>query len=90
MFKKKPSPEVKADITYENVYSVLNKEIERLYKFMSSSKNELNVQEAWRRITAIQNALIEALKDQPAHDKSIKDLQETVAELLLLTETESR
>lgn len=90
MFKKKLSPEVKADITYENVYSVLNKEIERLYKFMSSSKNELNVQEAWRRITAIQNALIEALKDQPAHDKSIKDLQETVAELLLLTETESR
>jgi prefoldin subunit 5 len=88
MFNKKP--EVKADITYENVYSVLNKEIERLYKFISTTKNEVNVQEAWRRITAIQNALIEALKDQPAHDKSIKDLQETVTELLLLTGTESR
>ena len=90
-FKKQASPKP----VHENAYSVLNKELERLHilfstQFSNGSGSEKNLNAYWNRITSMQDALLQALEKQPAHSKDIRDLQETVAELLLLTNTESK
>lgn len=85
-FNKKPEKQ-------DNVYSVLNKELERLHSLFNSAfkeRNENNVSIFWGRIKSLQDALLEALEKQPAHSQDIKDLQDTVAEILLLTDTDPK
>lgn len=78
----------------ENVYTVLNKELERMHSLLrnefgrSSDANNVNIW--WKNIQSLQEALLEALEKQPTHEHHIKDLQDTVAEILLLTNTDSK
>jgi hypothetical protein len=91
-FKKKK--EKKPEPIYENAYSLLNKELERMHKLFQAQYDaggsEKNLNAFWNKICELQQALLEALKNQPAHAEEIKDLQNTVAEILLLAQTESR
>jgi hypothetical protein len=90
-FSKKESKVTK--LKYDNIYTVLNDELQRLHNFVNSSMKTGNADNAtvtFRRIEAIQDALFLALKQQPASADQIRDLQETVAEMLLLTDTESK
>ena len=86
-FKKKKEHKI------DNIYTILNKELERLHQFVNRSMDTNNADNAtiiFRRIDKIQDALLEALEKQPANAEQIRDLQETVAEMLLLTNTESK
>ena len=80
----------KREVTPHNVYAVLNEELLRLHDNMltsikcSSHAAESNAQTYWRRIGKLHEALIKALEQQPSHDESIKDLQDTVSELIML------
>lgn len=69
----------------ESVYSVIDKELSRLYDMLYkfNGNNEHNVQVVWKRIEGFQDALLQALSKQPSHDEAIKDLQDTVTEMLL-------
>lgn len=86
--------EKKVALPTDNAYSVLNKELERLHTLFTyaykngQSKDNLNIY--WSRIKELQEALFLALEKQPAHSQDIKDLQDTVAEILLLTDTDSK
>jgi uncharacterized protein with gpF-like domain len=84
MWFKKKKQETQHPI---NVYTVLNNELIRLHSFMKANMESRNADNAtiiFRRIEKIQDALLEALEKQPSHDEAIKDLQQTVAEMLLL------
>lgn len=87
-FQTKPKAIVKPD----NLYTVLNDELERLHKFFQDSVNDSanNANIAFARIKEIQDVLLETLKKQPTSDAEIKDLQSTVTELLLHTNTDSK
>jgi hypothetical protein len=88
-FKKK-----KVEPKYENAYSLLNKELERMhhmfYSEFGKSSDAKNINIFWNRIIELQDALLKALEKHPTSADQIKDLQETVAEMLLLTDTESK
>jgi hypothetical protein len=91
MWWSKKQPKVKPK--FDNVYTVLNDELQRLHNFVNSSMKTGNADNAtvtFRRIEAIQDALFLALAKQPTSADQIRDLQETVAEMLLLTDTESK
>lgn len=73
------------EIKKDNVYTVLNCELERLHELLNRARgNESNVKTVYARIEKLQDALLEALKKQPSHHEEITDLQETVSELVLL------
>ena len=73
-----------------NVYALLDKELERLHGEMNSNEWTGDaLTDIFRRIKAIEDAVLEALKSQPSHDEQIKDLQETVTDMIL-TGTESK
>lgn len=80
----------------DNIYTVINKELARLHKQMQQSMgtyhqpNKDNTNDNatlfLRRIEKLEDALLEALEKQPSHHEEIKDLQETVADIVLLGE----
>lgn len=77
----------------DNVYTVLNKELERLYALLDRSMkggNKDNTTVFWNKIKELQAEMVKALEKQPANSQDIKDLQDTVAEILLLTDTDSK
>lgn len=89
MFFKKKQERKEPD----NAYALLNKELERMWRQFDAAKagtSADNMNIFWNRIKELQDAMLEALEKQPAHAEQISDLQNTVAEMLLLTETESR
>jgi hypothetical protein len=74
-----------------NLYWLINKEMERLYGLISdTSQTKGNVQAAWRELEEIRDQLKESLKKAPTSEEQIKDLQSTVTELLLHTNTDSK
>ena len=77
----------------DNVYTLLNKELERMHGLLERSmkgSSEANTKIFWSIIKDLQEAMLKALEKQPAHSQDIKDLQDTVAEILLLTDTDSK
>lgn len=72
----------------DNVYTVLNDELDRLHEqLVKLMANKSNAQTIWKRIELFQDAALEALKKQPTHGQEIRDLQDTVSEMLLLGNT---
>lgn len=86
--KKKEEPEI------NNVYALLDKELHRMHSLFNyhyqSGSSKTNLKIFYDRIRELQDAMLQALEKQPANDQQIKDLQNTVAEIILLTETESK
>lgn len=89
------SKKKKVEPVYENAYSLLNKELSRMHELFREQLNiggssEKNLNVFWTKINNMQDAMIKALEKQPAHAEEICDLQNTVAEILLLSQTESK
>lgn len=69
----------------DNVYTVINKELDRLYKFANKcTPDGTALNDVWQRIKLLQDALIVAAEKQPNDAEIIKDLQDTVADLVLV------
>lgn len=84
MFKKE-----KIIKSADNIYTVLNDELKRMHNMAKQHDgNESNVQTIWNKIKEIQDALLASLKRNPMDQETIKDLQDSVADLYL-TGTES-
>ena len=83
MFFKK-----KTKVNSDNVYTVINAELDRLHKFMNNSvhSNQNNAQLAFDQILEYKKAILKALEKQSLHADEIKDLQDTVTDLILLND----
>ena len=71
----------------DNLFGLLNAELKRLHKIQQNEAKSGRTQDSkatWQRIVKLQNALLLIAEKQPAHDEEIKDIQETLAEMLLL------
>jgi len=68
-----------------NVYTVLNDELHRMHNFMRNrcKPNSEATNTAFNRIVLLQDALIQASQNQPNDAEVLKDLQETVADMVL-------
>jgi len=53
---------------------------------MENAGDVKNMNIYWNKVNELQDALLRALEKQPLHSDEIKDLQETVAEILLLSD----
>ncbi len=76
-------------MNHDNIYTILNDELARMHDRMSRESNVENVNIWWNKVKEIQDALLEALKSQPSHHDEIKDLQDTLSDLIL-TGTDSK
>lgn len=73
----------------DNVYTAINEELKRLHEqLLKLMVNESNGQTIWKRIELFQDVLMEMAKKQPSHHEEIKDLQNTVSEMLLLGDSD--
>lgn len=81
--KKKQETTHKTD----NVYSLMNEELERMHQLMQSSLGNAskdNVNIFYRRIQDLQDKMVEALEKQPLHADTLKDIQDTLTDTILL------
>jgi hypothetical protein len=69
----------------ENLYSLMNKEMERLHDMIRDKRQtESNVQAVYLRLVTFQDAIMKMGEAYAGNvPKDIKDLQVTVAEMLL-------
>jgi len=74
----------------DNVYDLLNAELERLHKRVEDCANcggksaEANAQAYFNRLCLIQDGVIKALEKQPLHADTLKDIQDTLTDTILL------
>lgn len=79
----------------DNLFTVLNSELERLHKLLELSlkhiKNEDNIQSIYKRIKELQQVLIEAAEKNSTEciQKELASLKSDVADLALLGNNES-
>lgn len=92
-FKKEENKEENIE-SADNTYTVLDNELERMHNLLLDqigSKTEgdgNNSATLYKRIKTLQDEILEALKNRPNNEKTIKDLQNSVADLYLTgTET---
>lgn len=72
----KPKPE-------DNIYTLLDRELDRLHKWMDASTNDANMNIFWKRVQLIQDKVLYTLEKQPISEIQLRHLQDQIADLYL-------